>query len=196
LHQRVGHRDYPKLPIRNCTAYQTQQHYLLQAVINKTMKKSHFIHCLREPGPIQFILPDGQRVAPHFHITEVGLTTRHFVDCGGTVREEQHLSLQLWVADDTEHRLAPLKLLSIIQTALPLIEPKGLDVEVEVEYQNQSISRYGLAFDGTAFHLIAKQTGCLAEDQCGFTPQKHIRPLSEITPINEAICSPGTGCCS
>jgi hypothetical protein len=158
------------------------------------MKQSHLIECLQKSGLIQFVLPNGERVAPHFHITEVGLNIRHFVDCGGTERKERYISLQLWVADDTEHRLSPAKLLSIIQKAMPIIGSEDLDVEVE--YQGQSICRYGLAFDGTFFHLTAKQTRCLAEDQCGITPKKRTINLTDLTPMNSASCAPGSGCCS
>ena len=158
------------------------------------MRCSQLIKCLHESEKLGFFLPNGQMIAPHFHITEVGLNTRHFVDCGGTERKEQNISLQLWVADDTEHSLSPAKLLSIIQKAMPLIGPEDLDVEVE--YQEQSISRYGLAFDGEEFHLTVKQTRCLAEDQCGITPKKRTMPLSDLTPVNSASCAPGSGCCS
>ena len=59
-------------------------------------------------------LPNGSLVPAHFHITEIGLLSKHFIDCGGTVREEKVATLQLWTADDVEHRLSPTKLHSII----------------------------------------------------------------------------------
>jgi len=31
-----------------------------------------------------FKLPEGTYLPAHFHMTEVGLVTKHFVDCGGT----------------------------------------------------------------------------------------------------------------
>ncbi|MEM7384040.1 MAG: DUF6428 family protein, partial [Verrucomicrobiota bacterium] len=49
---------------------------------------------------IHFRLPDGESVPVHFHITEVGHTTRKFIDCGGTIREDEKCLLQVWVADD------------------------------------------------------------------------------------------------
>ena len=33
---------------------------------------------------ISFKLPDGSLVPSHFHVTEVGKVTKHFIDCGGT----------------------------------------------------------------------------------------------------------------
>ena len=47
-------------------------------------------------------LPNGSLVPAHFHITEIGLLSKHFIDCGGTVREEKVATLQLWTADDVE----------------------------------------------------------------------------------------------
>lgn len=158
------------------------------------MKLSQLIHFLQETQQLRFYLPNGRAIAPHFHVTEAGLTTKQFMDCGGSYRTEKYISFQLWVADDTDHRLSPEKLQGIIRMAAPLIGNEDLDVELE--YQDQSIGRYGLAFDGTSFHLTAKQTRCLAEDQCGITPAKTKTKLSEIADPNRSCCSPGSGCCS
>ena len=46
------------------------------------------------------------------------------------------------------------------------------DIEVEVEYQQNTIGRYKLAFDGAVFQLINTQTACLATDQCGIPHEK------------------------
>jgi hypothetical protein len=32
---------------------------------------------------VTFQLPDGTTVPEHFHVTEVGLITKNFIDCGG-----------------------------------------------------------------------------------------------------------------
>jgi hypothetical protein len=45
----------------------------------------------------------------HFHVTEVGLVTKNFIDCGGKVRNETVVNFQLWNANDFEHRLKPKK---------------------------------------------------------------------------------------
>lgn len=42
----------------------------------------------------------------HFHITEMGLVTKNFIDCGNTIREEKLITFQVWYAGDLEHRLA------------------------------------------------------------------------------------------
>ena len=64
---------------------------------------------------ITFQLPDGSLVPTHFHVTEVGKISKHFIDCGGTVRTENVANFQLWNADDYNHRLYPEKLHSIIE---------------------------------------------------------------------------------
>ena len=52
------------------------------------MKLSSFIQALKQLTIIQFIQIDGIEVPAHFHVTEVGLITKHFIDCGGVVRKE------------------------------------------------------------------------------------------------------------
>ena len=36
---------------------------------------------------LQFILPSGEAIPSHFHLTEVGRVEKSFIDCGGTKRE-------------------------------------------------------------------------------------------------------------
>jgi hypothetical protein len=56
---------------------------------------------------VTFMLPNGSFVPEHFHVTEVGLVTKNFIDCGGKVRNETVVNFQLWNANDFEHRLKP-----------------------------------------------------------------------------------------
>ena len=82
---------------------------------NLSMKLEELKSHLQSNQELNLILPNGQFVPKHFHITEVGMNTRHFIDCGGTERIEKKVNLQLWVEDrDPDHRLSPEKLLSII----------------------------------------------------------------------------------
>ena len=143
---------------------------------------------------VEFQLPSGTFVPEHFHVTEVGLVTKHFIDCGGTERIERVVNFQLWDANDFEHRLKPQKLLNIIALSESRL---GLgDLEIEVEYQGETISKYGLAFNGTHFQLIAKQTACLASDACGIPPEKQKLQLMNLTPLSApSTCTPGGGCC-
>ena len=141
---------------------------------------------------IAFRLPDGHVVPGHFHVTEVGKVTKDFIDCGGKVRHEERVNFQLWEADDYDHRLHPEKLVHIIQ-----LSEKALgigDLEIEVEYQGDTIGKYGLDFDGINFLLIAKQTDCLAREKCGIPPEKQKTELSALS--TTARCEPGSGCCN
>jgi len=52
-------------------------------------------------------------VPAHFHVTEIGLHIKQYVDCGGQMRSEKKASMQLWVADDLDHRLSSEKLIGI-----------------------------------------------------------------------------------
>lgn len=159
---------------------------------------------------LPFILDNGQRVPDHFHVTEVGLVTRHFIDCGGTVRKERRVNFQLWVAHDKDHRLKPQKLLNIINLSERTLGDLD-DLEVEVEYQAETIGRYQLEFDGKAFRLMAKRTDCLAKDQCGIPadqmpskdmgsnadPRVASKPKVSLAALSSdaGCCQPGGGCC-
>lgn len=148
----------------------------------------------RLPGvtELSFELPNGTIVPEHFHVTEVGQVTRHFIDCGGTVRNEKVVNFQLWEAGDFDHRLAPGKLNDIISLSEKVLGIE--DADIEVEYQGETICRYGLAFNGKNFLLISKNTACLAGDKCGSHEKKKVS-LSELQDTGKACCSPGGGCC-
>lgn len=141
---------------------------------------------------VNFQLPNGTFVPQHFHVTEVGVITKNFIDCGGTVRNEKVANFQLWEAGDFDHRLAPQKLKDIILLSERLLGME--DYEIEVEYQSETIGKYDLDFDGTNFLLVPKQTACLAQDACEI-PDKAKVNLSQIGG-NENSCAPGSGCCS
>lgn len=156
------------------------------------MKLSDFKKKLSTSNAINFIQPNGEIVPAHFHITEVGLTTKHFIDCGGTVRDEKVVSFQLWEANDFNHRLESQKLLDIIALSEKVLALS--DLEVEVEYQTNTIGRYGLDFDEQNFVLVAKQTDCLAKDKCGIPIEKLKVSLAELN-NSTSCCTPGSGCC-
>lgn len=144
---------------------------------------------LGEIETLEFQLPDGQFVPAHFHITEIGNVSRDYIDCGGTLRQENKFNLQLWVSSDSDHRLAPDNLLNILQLAEKQLGFSN--EEVEVEYQESTIGRYELAFNGTVFQLINTQTACLAPDQCGIPQEK---PRVRVT-VGGLSCDPNSGCC-
>ena len=130
------------------------------------MKLSAVKKALSELSAVNFKLPNGAYVPRHFHVTEAGLVTRHFIDCGGVERKETRVNLQLWQADDYDHRLAAQKFLYILNIAGKVIGEAD-DLAVEMEYQQDTIGRFGLEFDGADFVLTPKQTDCLAKAACG-----------------------------
>jgi hypothetical protein len=157
------------------------------------MKLSEIKNILPTLTEVSFVLPNGSRVPEHFHVTEVGMVTKHFIDCGGTVRDEKAVNFQLWEANDFDHRLAPQKLLNIIELSEKVLGI--IDQEVEVEYQGETIGKYGLAFNGKSFMLTTKTTACLASDSCGIPQDKQKRNLADLTVVNNTSCTPGGGCC-
>ncbi len=139
---------------------------------------------------IAFELPNGELVPNHFHVTEVGKVTKDFIDCGGTRRQETVANFQLWEADDYDHRLHPEKLVHIIELSQKVL---GIENErIEVEYQGETIGKYGLEFDGTNFKLMTKQTDCLAKSNCGIPAKENTIQLEV---ANGNSCGPGSGCC-
>ncbi len=156
------------------------------------MKLSEVKQTLTNVDNVTFQLPDQSFIPVHFHVTEVGAVNKNFIDCGGTVRHEKKVSFQLWEANDYDHRLAPEKLLHIIELSEKVL---GLeDAEVEVEYQANTIGKYGLDFNGKNFLLTSTATACLAMDQCGVPQEKQKVQLSELQTQN-SNCKPGGGCC-
>jgi hypothetical protein len=149
------------------------------------MKLSEIKSILTTVEAVNFQLENGAKVPEHFHVTEVGMVSKHFIDCGGKTREESKANFQLWDANDFEHRLKPQKLLNIIS----LCEKKlGMqDTEIEVEYQSETIGKYGLEFNGRDFILTAMKTACLAKEACGV-------PAQELSANEAACCTTAGGC--
>ncbi|MBU0942433.1 MAG: hypothetical protein KKD36_13495 [Bacteroidetes bacterium] len=154
------------------------------------MKLSEIKKVLATLDNVAFQLPNGTFVPEHFHVTEVGLITRNFIDCGGKVRKESVVNFQLWNANDLDHRLKPKKLMNIISLSERTLGI--LDNQIEVEYQSETIGKYDLDFNGNNFVLVNKQTACLAEDQCGI-PQKESK--TEANSNQQNTCTTGGGCC-
>jgi hypothetical protein len=157
------------------------------------MKLSEVKNRLSSVETVDFELENGSKVPDHFHVTEVGMITKKFIDCGGVIRDEKVVNFQLWNANDVEHRLKPAKLLQIIS----LSESKlGIeDWEVEVEYQSDTIGKYGLDFKNNHFVLTTKQTDCLAKDNCCVPEQKPKIRLSALSLEEASCCTPSSGCC-
>lgn len=151
------------------------------------MLLSEFLFALSKIDSFRFQEPNGRFVPPHFHITEVGVINKHFIDCGGTERKERVVNFQLWSSNDIQHRLNPKKVIDIIHLSQQRI---GIaDGQIEVEYQGDTIGKYGVAFDGINFQLVPKHTDCLAREMCD-APSPKAETTSE-----DSCCSPADGCC-
>ena len=119
-------------------------------------------------APLQIMLPSGEFVPTHFHITEIGRVHKMFVDCGGTSRETMTCVLQVWVANDIHHRLDSTKLSKIFDFSKFISD----DLPLEIEYQTESVSVYPVGDvevtpSGLLIVLGVKNTECLAPDKCG-----------------------------
>lgn len=153
------------------------------------MKLSAFQAALAQHPDLNLaiLLPSGNNVPAHFHITEVGRTGKNFVDCGGKIRRVAFASLQVWVADDVDHRLPAGKLAAIMDQASDILGQD--DPEMQVECQEGTIGLFSVegveARDGSlVFTLANKQTACLALEVC--------LPESE---EEEGCCGSGSSCC-
>lgn len=151
------------------------------------MLLSEFKTHLSTIDQLTFVLPDGPLVPAHFHLTEIGEIDKRFMDCGGTVRTERAICLQLWSSVDVWHRLDGQKALRIVDMSIDALLLG--DHPVEVEYQGTTIQKFHLAFRQGVFHLVPMQTACLAADACG------VPSVKEIQSKVQSCCAPGSGCC-
>ena len=156
------------------------------------MKLSEIKNHLATAESVNFKLTSGAYVPAHFHVTEVGFVSKHFIDCGGIERFEKVANFQLWDANDFEHRLKPQKILKIISLSEKVLGIE--DLEVEVEYQTDTIGKYDLHYNGKDFELIPKQTACLASENCAVSFVKQKIKLNKLQ-NQTTSCSPGKSCC-
>jgi hypothetical protein len=158
------------------------------------MKLSEVKKSLEGIESLSFQLPDDSFVPQNFHITEVGVISKNFIDCGGTIRTEHKVNFQLWEDEkDIDHRLKPGKLLDIIQLSERVLGME--DAEIEVEYQEYTIGKYGLEFNGKSFQLTNTATDCLAKDKCGIPAEKPKLAFASVGGEDVNACVPGGGCC-
>ncbi len=150
-------------------------------------------------------LPNGEAVAAHFHITEVGHVTKNFMDCGGTRRKTESCLLQTWVYSDVDHRLETAKLANILRIAGDVLP--SLDLPVEIEHESGVVSQYPVTAGSSDGHTLTlttglKHTACLAMDLC-CAPAAPVA-ADAVAPIATAdkprvkagsCCSPTSGCC-
>ena len=116
----------------------------------------------------RFVLPDGDYIPAHAHLTEVGHLVRNFIDCGGLTGKEEKVVLQTHVGNDTDHRLRSERFAKILQLGNRVIP--SADLDVEVEYDCCVVAQYPIAEatpDGEHLNLILQRgrTQCRARER-------------------------------
>ena len=138
--------------------------------MDSTMKLHDLKAVLRQhPDAVpRFILPDGDQIPAHAHVTEVAHEVKNFIDCGGMLGKSEAVVLQTHVMDDTEHRLSSERLAKILDLGDRVLPHDRLDIEVE--YDCCVVAQYPiLEAKPTGKHLDLilknKQTQCLARER-------------------------------
>jgi hypothetical protein len=108
------------------------------------MTLKEFKNSIEKKSSLSFAKENGTLIPPYFHITEIGIKNKHFIDCGGVVREESKVSFQIWTSDDFDHRLSTLKLLGIIKKGERLFNSNIENLDVEFEHQDETVGIYTL----------------------------------------------------
>ena len=146
---------------------------------------------------VRFILPNGESVPAHAHVTEVARIDKRFIDCGGTLRNDSLCRLQTWFSDDVDHRLTAGKLAKILDKAGPILQSDDLDVDVE--HEAGFITQFPMdsveVLPGELIlHLTERHTACLAMDKCKPAQQ----PISDLNPLKFDFREnqSSSGCCS
>jgi hypothetical protein len=135
----------------------------------------------------RFVLPDGDFIPPHAHVTEVGHVVKNFIDCGGVMGKSETVLLQTHVGQDIEHRLKSDRFAKILQLGRRVLPHDQL--EVEVEYDCCVVAQYPVsevkpAGDYLDVILGRRHTQCLAQERqkdAGLTV--------------DACCAPAAACC-
>jgi hypothetical protein len=164
------------------------------------MKLSQFSDLLlsHPEKPFHLVLPGSQTVPASFHITEVGHVTKKFIDCGGKLHSLASCQLQVWLGDDTDHRLYAGKMSRVLELA----KDKGVlpaeDLDVEIEYEDTAISQYtvwnvAVTESAVVISLESKHTDCLAKELC--CPPTLLTMAQGTSAEAESCCAPGSGCC-
>jgi len=118
----------------------------------------------------RFVLPDGDYIPVHAHVTEVGHVVRNFIDCGGQPGKEKKVVLQTHIGNDTGHRLRADRFAKILELGNRVIP--SADLDVDVEYDCCVVAQYPVAEarpDGEHLNLILRRgrTQCRARERRG-----------------------------
>jgi hypothetical protein len=116
----------------------------------------------------RFVLPDGDSIPSHAHVTEVGHVAKNFIDCGGLIAKNETVLLQTHVGSDVNHRLRSDRFAKILELGQRVVPHEELDVEVEydccvvAQYPIRDAKRDG---EHLVLTLGKRQTQCLAQER-------------------------------
>ena len=133
----------------------------------------------------RFVLPDGDYIPAHAHVTEVGYVIRNFIDCGGLTGKEEKVVLQTHVGDDTDHRLRSDRFAKILRLGNRVIP--STDLNVAVEYDCCVVAQYPIAEarpDGEHLNLILRR----GRTQCRARERRRLETAAD-------CCAPSAACC-
>jgi hypothetical protein len=114
---------------------------------------------------IKIYLPNGEIIPEHFHLTDIGTIAHNFIDCGGVVGSNSWVQIQLWVADDKDHRITTTTISKIITASEKILQNSDSE-EIVIEYQHSdSATKYNVVNinvgDNIIINLGVINTTCL-----------------------------------
>ena len=133
----------------------------------------------------RFVLPDGDYIPAHAHVTEVGYVIRNFIDCGGLTGKEEKVVLQTHVGDDTDHRLRSDRFAKILRLGNRVIP--STDLNVAVEYDCCVVAQYPIAEarpDGEHLNLILRR----GRTQCRARERRRLETAADCCATSAACC--------
>jgi hypothetical protein len=133
----------------------------------------------------RFVLPDGDFIPAHAHVTEVGHVVKNFIDCGGVTGKSETVLLQTHVGQDADHRLKADRFAKILQLGERVLPHDQL--EVELEYDCCVVAQYPVSEvkpsgDDLDVVLGKRRTQCLAQERRNAAPA-------------DACCATAAACC-
>jgi Family of unknown function (DUF6428) len=117
---------------------------------------------------LRFVLPNGDSIPAHAHVTEVGHVVKSFIDCGGLTGKEEKVVVQTHVGNDVDHRLRSDRFAKILRLGRRVVP--NVDLNVDVEYDCCVVAQYPIAGarrEGEHLNLILHrgQTQCRARER-------------------------------
>jgi hypothetical protein len=116
----------------------------------------------------RFVLPDGDFIPAHAHVTEVGHVVKNFIDCGGVTGKSETALLQTHVGQDTDHRLKSDRFAKILKLGERVLPHDQLEVEIEYDccvVAQYPVSDVKIAADQLDVILGKRSTQCLAQER-------------------------------